>query len=85
MPRLIPAKPVFGPDEIVVCWMSHSLGERTIPAGTVVRGDDPATQANPSYFRRRKAVTNALIGLAAAKLAEPYAKDAYKKLKDKKK
>jgi hypothetical protein len=33
----------------------------------------------------RSASTNALIGLAAAKLAEPYVKDGFKKLKDKKK
>jgi hypothetical protein len=31
----------------------------------------------------RSAATNALIGLAAAKLAEPYLKDGYKKLSDK--
>jgi hypothetical protein len=46
---------------------------------TIRRVED---NSNAEY---RSASTNALIGLAAAKLAEPYVKDGYKKLKDKKK
>jgi hypothetical protein len=33
----------------------------------------------------RSAAVNAALALSAFKVAEPYAKDAYKKLKDKKK
>ena len=52
MPRLSPKQPKFKPDEVMVAWMPHVVGERMIAAGIALRATDEAVRLNPAYFHR---------------------------------
>jgi hypothetical protein len=62
MPRVLPKKPKFKTDEIVVAWTGFATGHTAVQRGTRLRGDSPLVKGHPQYFVKDGTPANEMPG-----------------------